>query len=373
MSFPLWLNSRLFPMVPVFEGMPLLSAPLDAVLLSLFSLGIIASLFSNSLIIRVTTAVLLLFLLLQDQMRWQPWVYTYALVLLLSLAFLPELRKKSPDSNRWFLRSFQILMIGIYFWSGLNKLNPGFTEITYRLMMSNLFGFSEGSILYEANWLGYLIPLVEIGVALGLYFPASRKPAVVGAIFTHVVIMAYLFTMGNNMIVLPWNIAMSLFVVAAFWGQEDKIVFHSTIGKSRKKKTQKQIAPWPVFAVVLLAWLAPSLRFAGKWDNYLSFNLYSDNIKYLYIGVRGAALDELDEKLEPYYLDNSILDEGETIDVFTWSLEELNVPVYPERRVYQSLAKHFCKTEPQDFMFIEYTLPFSAGEYEVFSCQAWSK
>jgi len=373
MSLPLWLNRRLFPMVPIQENFPMLPVPWDAVLLGLFALVAVANLILNNRKLQLASLVLLFLLVLQDQMRWQPWVYTYALVILPFTVLPWQAEQEKKQNSRWLLRSVQVLLIGIYFWSGLNKMNPGFTQVTYPLMLSKLFGLPEGSSLHEAAWVGYVIPVIEMAVAVGLFFPKSRKFAVWGAVFTHLIIIAYLISMGENgnPIVIPWNVAMLGFVLLSFFLQSNKITFRETVAPAKKKQKAKQRTPWVLVAIVLLTWFMPLLRFAGKWDNYLSFNLYSDSIKYLYVGLRGSALQEADERLAEYYLESSLMEEGETLDVFTWSFDELNVPVYPERRVYKAIARQFCEGNEQEYIFIEYQLPFSAENYEVFRCGQW--
>lgn len=379
MSLNLWMNQRLFPLIPIHQDFPILPRPVDMILLGLFGMSVLGNIVIYNRKLLIASLGLLLLILLQDQMRWQPWVYTYSLMLL-PFAFLGE-EKKSSQTDLWRLRCAQVVLIGIYLWSGINKLNPGFTEVTYPLMLSKLFGLAEGSNLHGAKWLGYLIPITETAVGIGLYFVRTRKIMIWGAIFTHLIIIAYLFSMGENgnPIVIPWNIAMIIFVLLAFFQNNNAIQFREKIDqkKNRKSKTAsvKYATPWVFVILLALSWLMPLLRFADKWDNYLSFNLYSDNIEYLYIGVRGEALAEIESNLGDYFAETNLMQEGNTLDVFSWSLGELNVPVYPEERVYKSIARHFCSQSgaADSYMFITYRLPFSADNYEIHRCEDWGR
>ena len=181
---------------------------------------------------------------------------------------------------------------------------------------------------------------------------------------------------AGNPIVIPWNVAMMIFVFLAFFRQDNKIIFREPKIKTKKRKGKQKPSTTPAFSkvfllMILLTWLMPALRLAGAWDNYLSFNLYTDSIKYLYIGVRGDALESLPPELNKYYSANNVLEEGQTIDAFAWSFDELNVPIYPERRVYKAISRHFCEQSPngaQNYMFIEYQLPFSLDNADVFRC-----
>ena len=379
MSLPLWLHDRLFPLAPTFGSFPSFGKPLDIILLGLLGLSLVANLFLSDRRIQIATLALLGILLLQDQMRWQPWVYVYLLISL-PFIFIPKKgEEKDVYENIWALRSIQVLLIGVYFWSGVNKFNPGFTEVTYQLMLTKLFGFPEGSSLHQTKWLGYVIPFIEAAVAIGLFFVKTRKYAFWGVIFTHLVIISYLVSMlgdAGNPIVIPWNVAMMIFVFLAFFGQNNKIVFREAKPKSKKRKAKQKQAPVPTFSrvfllLIVLTWFMPALRLVGAWDNYLSFNLYTDSIKYLYIGVRGDALESLPPELNKYYSANNVLEEGQTIDAFAWSFDELNVPIYPERRVYKAISRHFCEqstNSAQNYMFIEYQLPFSLDNADVFRC-----
>ncbi|HMQ46439.1 MAG TPA: hypothetical protein PKA00_02505, partial [Saprospiraceae bacterium] len=49
---------------------------------------------------------------------------------------------------------------------------------------------------------------------------------------------------------------------------------------------------WEINPATPLGFFQCFIRFANLWDNYLSFNLYSDNISYLYVGLRPEIVPE---------------------------------------------------------------------------------
>ncbi len=82
LSWKLWGSDRLFPLCPIIDGIPIFSGEVGLVLASLLvSLLILTGLYPKRWLFGVLF-VLLLFLLIQDQVRWQPWVYLYFFLLL---------------------------------------------------------------------------------------------------------------------------------------------------------------------------------------------------------------------------------------------------------------------------------------------------
>ncbi|HMQ85796.1 MAG TPA: hypothetical protein PKA00_23000 [Saprospiraceae bacterium] len=368
LSLPLWLNDRLFPLVPLFSKMPVLPNVMEWVVLLGCLLSLLIALVVQRQVLWILAASLLLILLVQDQMRWQPWVYIYALFL---TPFAIWGKQISDANNQEKLRlCIQVVLIGIYFWSGISKFNPHFVQVTYTLMLENLVGAQPGDVLWDFKTLGYLIPIVETAIGIGLFFPKSRKWATIAALLTHTIIIVYVLSQKGiqNFIILPWNLVMMGTVFLSCYSADNAIRFRYWPKKTGKKQVR---AKWvlPALALAVLTWGMPLLRFGNLWDNYLSFNLYSDNISYLYVGLRPEIVPEVEPTVAAYFTANEIMEEGETLDVFSWSLSELKVPVYPEERVFKQIAHHFCEQYPAEaLMFIEFKLPFDAGKAKLSRC-----
>jgi hypothetical protein len=299
---------------------------------------------------------ILIFLFTQDQMRWQPWVYIY-LLMLFCFAFG---NKNSPSE---FLNSLQIIFVGIYFWSGLHKLNPNFIDSTFSAILVKLFHLKAQGAMNFLLPLGYSVPLIEIFIGVALYTKRLRNWGVIVAIATHVFILIYLSPLGinYNYIVYPWNLAMIVFVPSLFYNVSRSINFwECETGKPK-------LLPW---MMVIFVWLAPLLNVIGYWDNYLSFALYSDKLNSYYIAIEQNELAKIDKRLAKYFADVKGLSGGQLIDLNKWSLAELNVPFNPEKRIFKKVASSFCKLQisNEKLIFIECGQPLTKQNIQSFTC-----
>lgn len=364
LSLPLWHGQRMFPLVPVIPGLPTLPAPFDYALVGLLLL----TLALNAIWIqrRFTIALLLLifWLVFFDQMRLQPWVFIYVLILIpfARLDFSKEKDKASYSPA--VLNYLQVLLVGVYCWSGLHKFTPSFIELVHPYLLKSLFRVPEGHWLLENPELGYGAAVIELVVGLGLVFPKTRNLAVFGAIFTHLIIIAWLSPLGGNpnYVVIPWNVAMIVLVWLSCYGQKNPLSLWPLAHPQLKLATP---------ALAVLVWLLPALNLLEKWDPYLSFNLYSERISHMYVGLRKDALQQAPPQLSAYFAQDNLIQEGKVIDMTDWAFKELHVPVYPAPRVFRAIGRHFCKppANPDEIMLVTFRRPFREGHYEVFACK----
>ena len=357
-SINLWISDRSFPLLPVLPFLPASAHSINYALLLLLVILLISSLFFSKKTIDILIILLVLILLLQDQNRWQPWVYIYFLFL---LPF--GLWWKGRGTGPPMISYFQIILIGIYAWSGVHKLNPNFINTTFHEIITQFFWFKDVHWISTLNLFGYAIPGIEIGIAMTLFLPTSfRNLAVYVAILTHIFILFFLSPLGidSNSVVYPWNLAMITLVF---------LLFHNVSGPIALWGG----GPFPILhaAGILLTWILPVLNFWGYWDNYLSFNLYSGKPHAFYIAVADNELSKIDRRLSESFLTIKGMRGGKIIDVNKWAMNELNVPFYPETRTLKKIAAPFCKlgiAEGQLY-FLEFELPFREGKFLRFSCQ----
>ncbi len=285
-------------------------------------------------------------------MRWQPWVYHYFLFLVPLCLF--DL-KKHPSA----LSYFQFVMIGIYLWSGLHKLNADFIHNVFPVFAEGVFG----TVSVEYLKLGYLIPVIEVLIAVSLYFRSTRKPAVVVAVLTHLSVLLWLTPAGgnDNIIVLPWNLAMITFLCLCFWNiKEEKLTIHLRLGSFEYLKAM----------MMVLVFVFPAFNLWGYWDYYLSFNLYSGKNKFLYVAVEETELHKLQYDFSDVFMKIPGLEGGSIIDINKWSLQELNVPAPPEERIFKALARKFCEMDIAEdkIMVLEFEQPISDSKYQIYPC-----
>lgn len=75
------------------------------------------------------------------------------------------------------------------------------------------------------------------------------------------------------------------------------------------------------------------------WDNYLSFSLYSDKTKFYYIETDQnytfdlASLNKISKRKK------ELKKEKNYVSIYDWTLSSLNVPFYPEDRVFKQLVQ----------------------------------
>jgi len=330
LSFDLWLSSRVFPLTPIFNFLKI-KYPFDLALVICLLVLLGVNLFiTNRKIILCTVAVLVVTLMF-DQMRWQPWVYIY-LLLLLPFTFIDYRRK-----GFLILTCHQIIFSGIYFWSGVHKLNSNFVEYVFKDILSKVFG-AESQLFSVLILMGYLLPLIEILVSIALIFPRTRNLGVYLGMGVHFLILICFSPLGvnENSIILPWNAAMMVLITLIFYKNDQKIfVHHNQTSEVRITK----------LVTVLLVWFCPLLNVFNYWDHYLSFSLYSGKINHFYIAIEDSELPKLNERHKKYFAEINGLKGGKIIDVQKWALLELNVPFTGQSRVFRNICKPFCSLD----------------------------
>ncbi len=359
----LWINSgRLFSMMSPIEGMPILAAPFDKILLFIFVGSSLAWIVIEKKGIGFISLGSLLLLVVQDQMRWQPWVYLYLLML---VPFLYYAEKK--ENEEALVLCLQFILVGVYVWSGIQKINLHFVDgvLAQFIKLSGIHLSFEGwkKIFYLTP---FVIPCVEIVLGLALLVPKVRKIAVCVAIVVHLLILLYLSPMGidHNSVVYPWNIAMVFFVVFLFWNNNNEML--SSLNNVRRYTLM-------VF-VLALAWIAPALNLFGYWDHYLSFSLYSYKPSRYYIAIDESEVSKIDKRYLNYTAKIKGMQGGVLIDTDKWAYAELNVPFYPETRVFKKLSRNFCALgiAEDKLIFLELSNATRKPHYKTFTCNAFN-
>lgn len=337
----LFLASRAYPRAPVLEGWPLVSAPFDLIALG----GLLAALVGVALAPRArwwaaAATALALLLAVDDQSRWQPWFYQYV-AMLTALA----VARDAGDT----LAAWRAVLVGLYLWSGIQKLNAAFMTHLFPWLVEPLAGVLPAGLhrMLLSGWV--VVPVMEIAVAVGLLVPRLRNAAVVGAIATHVVVLSLLGPLGHgtNPVVWPWNAALAALSVLLFWNAGHAPVLELLVPRRLGAHA----------AALVLFGLLPALSFAGRWDAYLSGALYSGNVKAAALSVTDAVAARLPEPARRHVAKNRM---GATVlDVWEWSMGELAVPSYPEDRVFRAVARDVCRLagHPADVALVVFGRP----------------
>lgn len=270
------------------------------------------------------------FLGLWDQSRWQPWFFQY----LFMFAALGFYSWKVPDAHGQepILNVCRLIVASIYCWSGLQKVNVSFVGGVFPWMVKPLVGFLPPALRLLPLSLGVVAPFLEMGIGIGLLTRRFRNVAIGAALAMHTLILICIGPLGYrwNSVVWPWNVAMALFVTILFWKQNDPhlrdivtvrgSLFHAL--------------------VFVLFGIMPALSLFGLWDAYLSSALYSGNVRGAVVYVSRSLTDRLPPEIQTFVQTNT--DDRNVLSLSRWSWKELNVPLYPERRIFKNVARAIC-------------------------------
>jgi hypothetical protein len=346
----LFLATRAFPRVPVLDGWPLLQPPLDTIVLG----ALIAALCGVAFAPRprwwaAAATVLALVLALEDQSRWQPWFYQYVAM----LAALAVARDPGDTLAAW-----RVVLVGLYLWSGIQKLNATFMTRLFPWLVEPVVAvLPAGSReMLLGGWI--VVPIVEIAVALGLLIPRLRNAAVVAAIATHVVVLGLLGPLahGTNAVIWPWNVAMAALVTLLFWNAGGVSALDTVV--------PRRIGAHAAMLALFVA--LPALSFAGRWDSYLSGELYSGNLKVGALSITDRVAARLSDAARRHVMSDRV--GANALDLYEWSMGELSVPSYPEDRVFRAVARHVCRfaDRPGDVVLVVFGRPgILTGQREI--------
>jgi hypothetical protein len=315
LSHKLWLSARDYPLTPVFPFLKPIPHPFDYILFGATLLALALCALTPRLI--PIFATLAIVLAVCDQSRLQPWFYEY-FFLLLGVAFA------SPNACR-------LIVAGIYFWSGVQKLNAGFIYTGFPWLLEPFLRHLPSSAQALVHPLSVAAPFIELWIGIALLSRQFRTPAIALALAMHVFILMSLGPLGQNYnyVVWPWNIAMAAAVVILFW---------KTVESARQ--TLFGEGAFQV-AVLLLFGVAPLFSFFGFWDHYLPSAMYASNENHGLIYINDKIFDRLPDGIADYVRVET--PELDSIDIGEWSANELNVPPYPEVRIYKNVARKICE------------------------------
>jgi hypothetical protein len=327
-SRKLFLSERLYPLTPVVDGLPAIPPPLDVVVLgALVGVIAIAAVVPRPRAWIIASLGLALVLAITDQSRWQPWFYQYLVML---AAFALPLRERGTTSA---LDICRVVVSGTYVWSGVQKLNPVFAADVFPWFVQPVLAVVPSTVrdIVSAAWI--VVPLVEIGIGLALLVRPLRDVAVMAAVVVHAGILGLLGPLGHaeNAVIWPWNVAMAVLVVLLFWRE-------AAPAWPRPADVRTRVA---CAVAAVLFWLLPSLSFVGMWDAYLSGALYSGNVAQGIVAITPRLRARLPAEVDRHVIVNRA--GTNVLTVWDWSMGELYVPPYPERRVYLNVARTLCR------------------------------
>ena len=319
LSLHLWLpidrHYPLFSLLPFHYPIGL-----TALLNGLFLLGLGLACLSVAWRKQALAVVLSCFFLLviEDVNRFQPWAYVYVTILS-SMAW-----HLGRSNSQKLLASLQFILLMVYFWSGVHKLNVQFINDVFPWLIGI---FEATSWLKEFPSVGYSMGLFEMLIALLLFWPRARKSAVLLGVLLHSIILVLLVADGWNSVVYPWNIAMILLLYTLFWSPQ-----------ATAPHISKQHQPYPF--ITLLFGFVPLLYLFHLVPNWIALSLYSGTTMECDLVVNEAGKS----KCFPNVLEEEILDYGEywLLSLDVWGMQNLNVPPLASDATYKEVGRQFC-------------------------------
>lgn len=330
-SYKLWLPQTDYPQVPAFEA--LCSAPplIDYVL----AVGIVGSLTAWLLTPRRTAtlaawsvAASLAASCLLDQHRFQPWTYQ----LIFAAVILATCEAKLA------IRLMRWIVISIYVYSALSKLNVPFTTDEGQMFLDVPLGWfgAKGALSETARQVTTLLfPLGELTVGLLLAIPRTRKVGVILAVVMHASLMLAVGPLGLNHWpgVLLWNVCFLLQAPLLFWPTAASQA-EAAEGTPIKPRPSEQ--RWLGICAAAFVLLFPLLEPLGVADAWPGWALYASHVSRADLYIEPGAAELLPEKLQPFLVKTDW--GGVRLDASQWSLYALNVPIYPDDRFQTGVA-----------------------------------
>lgn len=320
----LWIADRPYPTVPALDSLPTLPQVPTVALSCLLVLSVLfvalhpAPSFASMAPPAIGTGLVLF-----DINRLQPCIYQY----MLTFAALAWVNWSDPESPRsraaWATAAF--IVASIYFWSGTQKANMVFAKEVFPFLTHPLGTRLAGQL--EPFW--FVAPVFETSVGILLFLPRTRIWGLAGTVAMHAFLLVALgpFGQNTNSIVWPWNFWTMAMAFILFWGNDLGILSRAWTAPVGK-------------VIVVLVGILPALNYVDRWDGYLSMSYYSGRLLdgWIYLTARGV--DQLPARYKlgsPAWVEES---PGRfRLNVTRWANDRMNVPPYPEPRVYLSVVE----------------------------------
>lgn len=341
LSLPLWQGERVIPTVPVFNFLPILPDLINILLLTALISSLVALIFWPRPRIFIWTAIAtIIAFCLFDQMRWQPWLYQYTIMLIALGLF--SWNPKDSKNQELILNICRMVIIFIYFWAGIFKVNPNFLTEVFPWMISpslQMFGLAHMQTLF--NSFAIIAPVTEIAIAICLLTKKYRNLGIVLCALTVGFVLWTLgpFSLNWNNVIWPWNIAMLILTFTLFYKSD--VSFKDILWKPK-------IAYHNV--VLILLGFLPALHLVNAWDTYLSFSVYSGNTNSASITIPESDKSKFPSKIIQHI---STKDQQSKLSLSSLAFSEMNVAFYPEKRVYTKVFEDFC-TNYSSSIILEY-------------------
>ena len=313
----LWITDKNFPVIPLFDWIPIPISPFDSILAGVFFMTQVVYIFKPKRFLGWSVLLLYLYLSFVDQNRLQPYFYQSMLTILAIVIY------KDNTSSKKVIYTIALIFLATYFWSGVHKLNELFYEQWMHALQKHI-SFVPTSLLQAFT---YAVPWLEALMGILLLFNRTRKITVGFIVSMHLIIIVLLIYLGYGFNVIPWNVQNILSVLILFWSLKT-ISFSELFTDSISY--QKGL-------VFLFTFLLPFSNVFGGWDHLLSFSFFTSKLNYYYIKIDKEYAKELPPHIQKYYRTNEAMT---VIYLNEWAGDTNKVLLYPQERVAKKVERH---------------------------------
>lgn len=327
--YPLWLNDfRSYPKLPFFESFEFsFINNLDYFLFAILLGNFILLLFG--IVSRYLTALFFasfLLLILNDINRLQVWDYQL-------FAMLFVLLFTNKHQSKLTIKTLQIIMVCVYVWGGIQKLNIYFIEDVFPWFLEP---FGLENYLKDHHVLAYCIALLELLIGIGLIFKKTRQIVFYAAVAMHVFILIILSPIGHNwnQVVWPWNICMIGLLYLLFY-KKNNAIFENPIAETRS---------FLPFSIILLFFgIMPIFNFFDAWDEQLSFKMYSGISPEGIFYYQNQRVSCIPSDIKEKFVHVTPSSKKQRIILDDWAFYDLKVVPYKSKKRILQLGKKLCQ------------------------------
>lgn len=369
-TWKLWIPQSMFPRVPLWVWWSDVFAPLEFVVggLALAAAALLVvtgvlpgrnqAAFSRtiqwlSLVATVSWLAAVMGLWGFDQHRLQPWCWHLWCVMVLSLF---------ARDDQQFLQGWRWLVISIYAWSAVSKLDINFAGPPGLFFWEGLFQ-AIGRPLATRGWsattvsiMALSIPLGELLVAVALMASQTRRWGALLAVAMHAVLILALGPWGQRqeLGVLLWNGVFLIQALVLFWPvtstaesspqREDARSIESTSTGMFSTWARRPLLFWCAL-LGMVGW--PATASFGGCDEWLAWSLYAARPAWVRVLIHEDDVAALPDCWQPFVAANRLTDgEYRVFRVDRWSLATVQAPHYPQDRVQLGVATAVWRCHP---------------------------
>ncbi len=309
LSWPLWFWEHSFPKIELFTQF---DAPfwLDLSIVFLLCLSAVLLLFIySSSALYLLFSITLFMAVSMDLNRLQVWSSTF-FFFMIAMSIFPRIQRHQMKSEQ-LLVALQVLLLGAYFWIGINKMNENFFSTVLPYVTAPLQHQFTSFIYLEE--ISYPIPFLQVLIIPLLLWRKTRKLSVLLMALFHlgVIFLVGIFSYNDNSVIIPLNLFFIATLFLLFFKKQD--VVWSEL-KFRRR---------PINLSMIGILILPTLSWFGPYPHNLSLDIYSGRYSFDPIPIEHSSLKNIPKHLMPY----SYKYGSETyFDVYTWSMDEMNVP-----------------------------------------------